>query len=605
MSAVRNTPKARKAGLTGLAALAAAASSFTGLMAAPAHADTSTIAATANAELYNGPCAHGGYVAGNHQSDSCDGAGGQAESWCADFAGWVWEHSGVAHTRDLSSGAASFYDYGRRYGTLHSYPQVGDAIVYDFNSSTDWASHVNLVTAVGDGYISVVGGNQGGGEGSVTGYNITGSVRTGTVVGPKKISGFVSPVLSATTNPSALPTGTLVKSAAGAAVKVIVNGAGLPIAGSDVSPDHYDLSRIVVVDDAAFNTLPAVPPSGTVVMDQSGGDPARYVIVDGTALHIGASDWTESGYDTRALMGVPTSWLNAAQQGTLASGLVVMDQSGKDPGRYVMVSGAALHISASEWTADSYDIRALMGVPGEWLRAAAAKTPPTGTVLMDQAENSAGRYVMVNGAAAHIEAGEWAADGYNTWPLMGAPGEWLNAAAGRPATDGTLVKGQGGASASVYVTVNGSALPVTAAEYSGVWNNGPVAGAPEQWLAASVAKPLANGTVIKNASGADSSVYVMAGGMAVPLGGADYSGLGYDKQPLRGVPGAWEAAAVAKAAPADGTMLLSPDSVTVWMVVNGGSKRAMTAAEFGTGGHSFSEVVAVPTALTAKLPTVQ
>ncbi|GAA3034013.1 hypothetical protein GCM10020229_51790 [Kitasatospora albolonga] len=602
MSNVRNITNVRKISQAGLAALAVAAS-FTGLTAAQAHADTATIASVANGELGNGPCAHDGYVAGNHASDSCGAGGQKAESWCADFAGWVWERAGAAHTRDLSSGAASFYDYGRRYGTLHSYPQVGDAIVYDFNSSSDWASHVNLVTAVGNGYISVVGGNQGGGNGRVTGYNVNGA-GVGTVVGGQRISGFISPVFSTNTNPSALPSGTLVKSPAGSTVKVIVNGAGLPVAGSDVAPDHYDLSRIVTVEDGAFNSLPAVPPSGTVVMDQAGGDPSRYVVVDGTALPISGNDWTTGGYNSRSLMGVPSSWLNSARQGTLATGLVLMDESGGDPSRYVMVSGSALPIAAGEWYADGYNTRTLMGVPGDWLKAAAAKTLPTGTVLMDQSGDDPARYTMVNGAAAHITADEWYADGYNNWPLMGAPGEWLKAAASRPAPDGTLVTGQGEGSAAVYVMVNGSALPVTADEYYGVWSGGPAVGAPEQWIAESAAKPLADGTVIKNASGGDPSVYVMAGGKAVLLDSANYTGLGYDQRPLRGVPGTWEAAAVARTAPADGTMLLSPDGVTVWMVVNGGGKRAMSASEFGQGGHSFDAVVAVPAALTASLPTV-
>ncbi|MFD0531454.1 hypothetical protein ACFQ1I_40525 [Kitasatospora arboriphila] len=87
--------------------------------------------------------------------------------------------------------------------------------------------------------------------------------------------------------------------------------------------------------------------------------------------------------------------------------------------------------------------------------------------------------------------------------------------------------------------------------------------------------------------------------MAVPLGYADFTGFGYDKQPLRPVPGTWEASAAAKAAPSDGTLLQSSDSTTVWQVVNGGSKKAATA-----GSYNATDVVKVPTALTTKLPTV-
>lgn len=208
-------------------------------------------------------------------------------------------------------------------------------------------------------------------------------------------------------------------------------------------------------------------------------------------------------------MGVPTAWLQNAAQRQLTTGIVVMDQTGKDPKRYVMVDGAALYISGTEWTADEYNTQTLMGVPGEWLKAAAKKVPSTGTVLMDQSGTDPSRYVMLNGAALHISAAEWTANGYDKRSLMGVPGGWL---------------------------------------------------------ASTVATQVSNGTIVKDASGADSTVYVMAGGVAVPLTYADFTAFGYDKRPLEGAPGEWLRSAAAKAAPADGTMLLSPDSNTVWQV---------------------------------------
>ncbi|MER7828212.1 transglycosylase family protein [Streptomyces sp. NPDC096097] len=287
-------------------------------------------------------------------------------------------------------------------------------------------------------------------------------------------------------DPASLPAGTLVKSPNGAAVKVMISGAGIPVASSDVTPGHYDLSKIVLVDNAAFNGLPGSPPAGTVVHDQAGGA-NRYVVVDGAALLISAADWTADGYNIRADMGVPTAWLQDAARRTITNGRVVMDQSGSDPARFVMVNGSALHISAAEWTANGYDTRSLMGVPTDWLKAAGTRQVP-------------------------------------------------------------------------------------------------------------------NGTVVKDASGADASVYVMAGGVAVPLTYADFTGFGYDKRPLEGAPGEWLTAAAAKAAPADGTLLLSPESNTVWQVT-GGKKKALTADAFGPGKLSFDDVVSVPTAFTAKLPT--
>jgi cell wall-associated NlpC family hydrolase len=288
-------------------------------------------------------------------------------------------------------------------------------------------------------------------------------------------------------NPTTLPSGTLVKSANGALVKVIIAGSGLAVAGSDVGPDNYDLSKIVIVDDSPFNDLPTSPPSGTVVHDQAGGS-SRYVVVD----------------------------------------------------------GAALPISEAEWTADGYNRRPVMGVPGTWLRTAAAKTPSTGTVLMDQSDTDANRYVMVNGAALHISEAEWANDDYRLRPLIGVPGTWLQAA---------------------------------------------------------VARPLPNKTVVTAHTNGNGSIYVMAGGMAVPLSYADFIGMGYDKAPLMGIPDAWLAALAAKSAPSVGTLLRSPDSPTIWLTVSGGEK-ALTSADFGPGKYSYDDIVTVPTALTTQLPTV-
>ncbi|MCX4526467.1 MULTISPECIES: transglycosylase family protein [unclassified Streptomyces] len=287
-------------------------------------------------------------------------------------------------------------------------------------------------------------------------------------------------------DPSTLPAGTLVKSPNGPDVKVMISGAGVPVAASDVTPDKYDLSKIVLVDNAAFNGLPTSPPAGTVVHDQAGGA-GRYVVIDGAALPISAADWTADGYNTRPDMGVPTAWLKGAVQRSVTNGRVLMDQSGTDPSRYVMLNGAAVFISASEWTANGYDKRSLMGVPSDW-------------------------------------------------------------------------------------------------------------------LASTVGKQVANGSIVKDVSGADATVYVMAGGVAVPLTYADFTAFGYDKRPLEGAPGTWLKSAAAQAAPVDGTMLLSPDSNTVWQVT-GGKKKAMTADQFGAGKLSFDDVVSVPTAFTTKIPT--
>ncbi|MFJ7272489.1 FG-GAP-like repeat-containing protein [Streptomyces sp. NPDC099050] len=85
-------------------------------------------------------------------------------AWCADFARWVWGQAGADYTSALDARAVSFYEYGSKYGTLHSVPQVGDAVLYDTDGSvTDGeANHVNLVVKVSaDGTkIQTVGGNE-------------------------------------------------------------------------------------------------------------------------------------------------------------------------------------------------------------------------------------------------------------------------------------------------------------------------------------------------------------------------------------------------------------------------------------------------------------
>ncbi|MGF1428633.1 hypothetical protein, partial [Kitasatospora sp. LaBMicrA B282] len=211
----------------------------------------------------------------------------------------------------------------------------------------------------------------------------------------------------------------------------------------------------------------------------------------------------------------------------------------------------------------------------------------------------------VGGAALPISSSEWTADGYNTRPDMGVPGSWLASAQQAAPPTGTLVTGQAGGNPAVYVMVNGSALSITGTEWTADgYNTQALMGVPESWLSGAAAKPLADGTIVKDISGASANIYVMAGGKAVYLTAADFTSLGYNQRPLMGVPGTWLGTAAAKAAPSDGTLLLSPDSNVVWLVTNGGSKKALTSAAFGPGGYSFNNVVSVPTALTASLPTV-
>ena len=134
---------------------------------------------------------------------SCSGNGGSPEYWCADFAKWVWQQAG-ADTSGLTAAAGSFYVYGQNHGTLHQYPSVGDAVVFDY-AGGGYADHVALVTKVnGNGTIEAVSGDWGGSGVSEAAFSSTSVVAlnapafssavggTPSVIG-MTISGYISP----------------------------------------------------------------------------------------------------------------------------------------------------------------------------------------------------------------------------------------------------------------------------------------------------------------------------------------------------------------------------------------------------------------------------
>jgi CHAP domain len=145
-------------------------------LATPAPAAPPTIAASlaslANANVGKGAgtCSQSNSslnsLGGTAFYTSCTGNGGSAEYWCADFAMWVWANVGINIT-GLTPAAGSFIaDASENGSTVHtsgSYaPQVGDAVVYDYNGA-GVADHVGLVTAVNsDGSITTDNGDFGG-----------------------------------------------------------------------------------------------------------------------------------------------------------------------------------------------------------------------------------------------------------------------------------------------------------------------------------------------------------------------------------------------------------------------------------------------------------
>jgi hypothetical protein len=135
---------------------------------------------------------------------NCPG-GNYREEWCADFAAWAWREAGARVTYqlvsgDLNSRAASFYEWGVRFGTWHPVgsgyqPVLGDVAVYGLNPATDYATHVAVVTGFSKG---ARGPNVVNGDGDRTGYSVvekdTNEYRANARNADSLISGYVSPL---------------------------------------------------------------------------------------------------------------------------------------------------------------------------------------------------------------------------------------------------------------------------------------------------------------------------------------------------------------------------------------------------------------------------
>ena len=103
-------------------------------------------------------------------------AGTMSESWCSDFANFVWAWSAV-NTTGLTGYSYSFVTWGQNHGTFKAgpanNPQVGDAVVW---ATGQWNSaHIATVVGVihgafGAPIIKVLSGNDGNSGVSVSGY---------------------------------------------------------------------------------------------------------------------------------------------------------------------------------------------------------------------------------------------------------------------------------------------------------------------------------------------------------------------------------------------------------------------------------------------------
>ena len=160
------------------------------LGAGPDSVNVSTVVSLAQANIGKGYCdtnSLGGAGFGANGYSSCQDVG----EWCADFLMWLWANAGVTDLTGLTSGAGSFYTYGQAHGTWSQTPAVGDAVVFNYNGA-GYADHVAVVTQVGNGTITTVSGNAGGGNGWVEADGTYSSTYGSTASG-QRIDGYIAP----------------------------------------------------------------------------------------------------------------------------------------------------------------------------------------------------------------------------------------------------------------------------------------------------------------------------------------------------------------------------------------------------------------------------
>ena len=100
--------------------------------------------------------------------DTGFGVQNENETWCSDFAKWVWQRAGVtADMKTINAGARSFYAWGLEQGEVlkpdSGRPAVGDAVVFyppGRVRRASFADHVGIVSSVNrDGTVSLVNGD--------------------------------------------------------------------------------------------------------------------------------------------------------------------------------------------------------------------------------------------------------------------------------------------------------------------------------------------------------------------------------------------------------------------------------------------------------------
>jgi hypothetical protein len=156
----------------------------------------STIASVANRYVGYGACGLGGSGFVSPSGSYSCAAGNPIAGWCDEFAGFVWAKSGVVNTSGLGPGPGGFVNYAGG-DPLSQTPHVGDVAVMS-PKGTSTNSHVAIVTAIDSaGRVTMVGGNEGGGQGIVARsyYKAGDSERTPVDAYHYHVKGYVAPRL--------------------------------------------------------------------------------------------------------------------------------------------------------------------------------------------------------------------------------------------------------------------------------------------------------------------------------------------------------------------------------------------------------------------------
>ena len=315
-------------------------------------APADTMAAVSAANVGKGPCSTNS-AGGSGFDGSCS-----VGSWCAVYLKWVWEQAGVS-TNGISASAASFITAAGSFGgTVHTdpgyVPQVGDAIVFNYNGA-GYADHVGMIEAVhGDGSVDVIHGNINGVVYRIN--NIPASkARVGSNMntGGLTVGNYAQPIISAFVTAGGagggggLADGQFVSYQG--TVYRIAGGAPIAVASWDNIGGPQPTTPL---SDAQWSGLRQFPTDGTYVTGMGGiGSGTVFRIAGGAPIAVaswdnvgGTGGQPVTGIDMTAVThaGQPGLWSHLNYRPTDGTRLIAAGKS------YVVFKGAPYHVSPSK-----------------------------------------------------------------------------------------------------------------------------------------------------------------------------------------------------------------------------------------------------------------